>query len=78
MSLEKKTLKKYFDHTAIEPFYTGGAVSLSKDGRLLSTTLDDEVIVTDFKTGERICRIRGVCGFFYFLIFFLTKKDTFY
>lgn len=70
MSLDKKTLKRFFDHTAIEPFYNGGAVSLSKDGKLLSTTLDDEVIVTDFETGERICRIRGVCIIltFFFLL----------
>lgn len=58
---DKKELKTDFVPSAIEPFYTGGDVSISSDGTFLATTFDSEVIVTNFKTGERVARIRGVC-----------------
>ncbi|KAK3677587.1 U3 small nucleolar RNA-associated protein 13 [Recurvomyces mirabilis] len=43
----------------IQPIYTGGAVALSEDGRLLATTLGEEALVTDLNTGAHLARIEG-------------------
>ena len=45
---------------AIEPIYSGGAVALSKDGRLLATTLGEDALLTDLSTGQRLAKIEGV------------------
>ncbi|ODQ64403.1 WD40 repeat-like protein [Nadsonia fulvescens var. elongata DSM 6958] len=52
-------LKTSFSPTAIEPFYTGGKVSLADDGKTLATSLGEQVIVTDLETGEQLFRIKG-------------------
>ncbi|ANB15058.1 Utp13p [Sugiyamaella lignohabitans] len=43
--------------SSIEPFYTGGDVSISGD--LLATTLSDRVILTNLTTGKRLNVIEG-------------------
>jgi hypothetical protein len=45
----------------IQPIYTRGSVALSKDGRILATCLDEDVLLTDLRTGEELARIEGVC-----------------
>lgn len=44
----------------IQPIYTGGAVALGKDGRLLATCLGEEALLTDLHTGRQLARIEGV------------------
>jgi hypothetical protein len=44
----------------IQPIYTGGAVVLSEDGRILATCLGEEALLTDLNTGEHLARIEGV------------------
>ncbi|KAH9844457.1 Utp13 specific WD40 associated domain [Teratosphaeria destructans] len=43
----------------IQPIYTGGAVALSQDGRILATCLDEEALLTDLNTGKHLARIEG-------------------
>lgn len=44
----------------IQPIYTRGSVALSQDGRILATCLDEEVLLTDLRTGGELGRIEGV------------------
>jgi U3 small nucleolar RNA-associated protein 13 len=44
----------------IQPIYTRGSVALSQDGRILATCLDEDVLLTDLRTGEELARIEGV------------------
>ena len=44
----------------IQPIYTGGAVSLSEDGRILASTIGEEALHTDLNTGAHLARIEGV------------------
>jgi U3 small nucleolar RNA-associated protein 13 len=44
----------------IQPIFTRGNVALSKDGRILATCLEEDVILSDFETGEELARIEGV------------------
>lgn len=60
MTEDKKLLKSKFEPFSIEPFFSGGKASISADGIILATTDDSEVVVTNFETGKRIGRIRGV------------------
>lgn len=50
-------LKTSFSHTAIEPFCTGGKAVVVDN--LLATTYDEQVIVTDLDTEQRILTIDG-------------------
>lgn len=52
-------LKTSFKPTAVEPFYNGGKVSITEDGKVMATTFDDKVFVTDLATGARIAEIEG-------------------
>jgi hypothetical protein len=45
----------------IQPIYTRGSVVLSQDGRIIATCLDEDVLLTDLRTGEELARIEGVC-----------------
>jgi len=47
------------EHT-IQPIYTGGSVALDQSGRLLATTLGEDVLLTDLTTGRQLARIEGV------------------
>ncbi len=48
---------------SIQPIYTGGSVALDKDGRILVTTLGEDVLVTDLRSGKQLARIDGVRSF---------------
>ncbi|EMC91256.1 hypothetical protein BAUCODRAFT_39412 [Baudoinia panamericana UAMH 10762] len=43
----------------IQPIYTGGAVSLSGDGKLLASTLGEDALVTDLESGAHLARVEG-------------------
>jgi hypothetical protein len=45
----------------IQPIFTRGNVALSKDGHILATCLEEDVILSNFETGEELARIEGVC-----------------
>jgi U3 small nucleolar RNA-associated protein 13 len=44
----------------IQPIYTGGSVSSSANGKILATTLGEEVLLTDLTSGAHLARIEGV------------------
>jgi hypothetical protein len=44
----------------IQPIYTGGSVSTSENGKILATTLGEEVLLTDLTSGAHLARIEGV------------------
>ncbi|KAK6511349.1 U3 small nucleolar RNA-associated protein 13 [Arthrobotrys musiformis] len=53
-------LKTAFKQTKVlQSFYTGGKCALSGDGRILVSTLDEDVILTDMETGQELARIEG-------------------
>ena len=47
----------------VEPIYSGQAISISSDGRLLATALEEEVLLTDLGNGQRLAKIEGVRSF---------------
>ncbi|CAN6603782.1 U3 small nucleolar RNA-associated protein 13 [Trichomonascus vanleenenianus] len=53
------SLKTSFKSRSVEPFYNGGGVSLSGDGKTLATSFNDEVVITDLESGEQIAKIEG-------------------
>jgi hypothetical protein len=57
----------------IQPIYTRGSVALSQDGRILATCLDEDVLLTDLRTGEELARVEGVS--FVWLSCFLIGSD---
>jgi U3 small nucleolar RNA-associated protein 13 len=48
------------EHT-IQPIYTGGSIALDQSGRILATTLGEDVLLTDLNTGRQLAKIEGVC-----------------
>jgi U3 small nucleolar RNA-associated protein 13 len=42
------------------PLYTGGAIALSSDATKLYTTLNEQVVLTDVESGERLHLFPGV------------------
>src|SRR5690606_38030935 len=61
MAAPKSVIKTAFDAVkTIQPIYTGGKVALDASGRILVTTLNEEVLITDFETGDELARIEGV------------------
>ncbi|KAH8652348.1 WD40-repeat-containing domain protein [Xylariales sp. PMI_506] len=56
----KSPFKTTFDATeVIRPIFTGGAVALDNGARVLATTLGEEVILTDLKSGKHLGRVEG-------------------
>ncbi|KAF7508361.1 hypothetical protein GJ744_009352 [Endocarpon pusillum] len=43
----------------IEPIYTGGDVSLDRSGRLLASCVEEDVLILNIQTGERVFRIEN-------------------
>ncbi|KAK8003446.1 hypothetical protein PG989_003165 [Apiospora arundinis] len=43
----------------IRPIFTGGAFALDNSARLLATTLGEDVILTDLKTGKHLATVEG-------------------
>ncbi|PWN51000.1 WD40 repeat-like protein [Violaceomyces palustris] len=59
-SQSKPRLKTSFAKSrSFEPFYTGGSVAFTPDGSWMATTLSEEVVVTEVKTGNVITKIPG-------------------
>eukprot|EP00961_Rhodomonas_salina_P014466 193993-Rhodomonas_salina.2 len=49
---KKLTLKRSYERAAsIEPFYTGGAICLSRDGSVMCCTCAGQVKLVDVETG---------------------------
>ncbi|ORY28626.1 WD40-repeat-containing domain protein [Naematelia encephala] len=57
----RKALKSSFRASprSLRPLYTGGPVLLTKDGAWLITTVGEEVLITEVRTGLGVGRIRG-------------------
>ncbi len=60
MALRAETKTTFEAARVIRPFYTGGAVALSEDGKLLASTLGEEALITSLDTGAILSRIEGV------------------
>ncbi|KAI0444588.1 WD40-repeat-containing domain protein [Xylaria telfairii] len=43
----------------IRPIFTGGDVAIENDARILATTLGDDAILTDIKTGKHLAKVEG-------------------
>ena len=52
-------LKTSFKANAVEPFFSGGKVSVSQYGKLMATTFQDVFYLTDLITGEKLAKIEG-------------------
>ncbi len=46
----------------IQPIFTGGSIALVDGARLLATTLGEEAVLTDLRTGRLLAKIEGVRG----------------
>jgi U3 small nucleolar RNA-associated protein 13 len=57
-NLEFKTT--YEAAKVIKPIFTRGNVALSRNGRILATCLDDDVILSNLHTGAQLAQIEGV------------------
>lgn len=56
----KISIKTTFEPSkTIEPIYTGGDVSLDKTGRLLATCVEEDALVVNIQSGERVFRIEN-------------------
>lgn len=67
----------------IQPIYTGGSVALDQNGRILATTLGEDVLLTDLSSGRQLAKIEGVCylgsnWFYYVLTLRLGWRDYIY
>ncbi|KAI0205390.1 WD40-repeat-containing domain protein [Astrocystis sublimbata] len=43
----------------IRPIFTGGAVAVENDARILATALGEDAILTDIKTGKHLAKVEG-------------------
>ncbi|KAK9465215.1 quinon protein alcohol dehydrogenase-like superfamily [Lipomyces arxii] len=59
VSVASGMLKTAFKHSAIQPFFTGGAASVSEDQNILATSYSEDVVITDLNTGKRLQEIKG-------------------
>ncbi|KKF95826.1 putative U3 small nucleolar RNA-associated protein 13 [Ceratocystis platani] len=56
----KQPLKTTFDvDKVLQPIFTGGAVAIDDDARILATVLEEDVVLTDPSTGQNLARIEG-------------------
>lgn len=60
MALRADNRTTFEPDRVIQPLYSGGAVSLSHDGRVLATCLGEDTLISDLQTGEHLARIEGV------------------
>lgn len=60
--MAQRTLVKttYEASRTIQPFYTGGSVAISEDGRIFVGQLGDDVVLTDLSTNSELARVEGV------------------
>lgn len=58
---QQPRIKTTFEPTkVIQPIYTRGNVALDQDGRILASCLDEDVVLSDLRTGEELARVEGV------------------
>ncbi|KAK9775559.1 putative WD40-repeat-containing domain protein [Seiridium cardinale] len=56
----KSPFKTTFEATeVIRPIFTGGAIGLDNGARVLATTLGEDVVFTDLKTGKHLGKVEG-------------------
>ncbi|KAI1262428.1 WD40-repeat-containing domain protein [Xylariaceae sp. FL1019] len=56
----KAPFKTTFEATeVIQPVFTGGAVAIENGARILATTLGEDAILTDLRTGKHLAKIEG-------------------
>lgn len=56
----KQPLKTTFDvNRVLRPIFTGGAVSIDNDARILATTIGEDAILTEPATGKHLGQIEG-------------------
>lgn len=60
MAYKAEVRTTFEPNRVIQPIYTGGAVSLSQNGRILASTLGEDALLTDLNTGAHLARIEGV------------------
>jgi U3 small nucleolar RNA-associated protein 13 len=57
----KQPLKTTFDVSQVlRPIFTGGSVAIDNKGRILATTLGEDVVLSDPATGNQLGQISGV------------------
>jgi len=44
----------------IQPIFTGGSIALDRNGDILATTLGEDALLIDIKTGNQLAKIEGV------------------
>lgn len=44
----------------IQPFYTGGSVALTEDGRIFAGQVGEDVVLTDLSNDSELAKIEGV------------------
>ena len=44
----------------IQPIFTGGAIALDNQTRILATTLGEDAVLTDLSNGNVLAKIEGV------------------
>lgn len=59
MAQNTRTKTTYETTRVIQPIYTRGNIALSQDGHTLASCLDEDVVLTDLRTGEELARIEG-------------------
>ena len=62
MSYESRYVTTYKVDDVIQPFYSGGDVSLDGSGTILASCLGEDAVLTDLSSGQRLATIEGVCG----------------
>ena len=60
MASRTKSTVTFAPAKVIQPIFTRGNISLSQDGRVLASCLDEDVLLTDLNTGAELVRIEGV------------------
>lgn len=76
MAANKAPFKTTFEPSeVIRPIFTGGAIALENGARILATTLGEDAVLTDIKTGKHITTVEGVRILpFRFLVVLRTRR----
>jgi U3 small nucleolar RNA-associated protein 13 len=62
MAQHVKTRITFETANVISPIFTRGNVAVSKDGRILASCVEEDVLLTNlWNGGEELARIDGVC-----------------
>lgn len=59
--MSKVSVKTTFEASrTLRPIYTGGSISLDASGRLLATSVGEDALIVDLKTGDQLASLEGV------------------